>query len=76
MKLSKAAQIIYDYIWVDGQPRGTSFIIGDTYNVDGVEFKTSENTYEELEKYREESSRPYRVIRTGKVVNVMGGRLA
>ena len=50
-------------------------MIGDTYNFRGTEFKATEETYDELFKNQELSNKPYKVIRFGKVVNVMGKKV-
>ncbi|MGM1044732.1 MAG: hypothetical protein ACQEXX_01160 [Bacillota bacterium] len=76
MKLSHEAHTILSICWDGDEPRGTTFVIGDTYNFKGVEFKTTEMTYEELLAHQEVSKRPFKIVRFGKVVNVIGKRLA
>lgn len=75
MKMSHAAHTILSVCWEGDEPRGTSFVIGDTYNFRGTEFKATEETYDELFKNQELTNKPYKVIRFGKVVNVMGKKV-
>ncbi|WP_431785931.1 hypothetical protein [Paenibacillus lactis] len=75
MKLSHAAHTVLSICWDGDEPRSTSFIIGDTYSFKGTEFKPTEDTYDELVKNQEMSNKPYKVVRFGKVVNVIGKRV-
>lgn len=75
MKLSHEAHTILSICWDGDEPRGTSFIIGDTYSFQGTEFKPTEDTYDELFSNQNKQPRPYKVLRFGKVVNVVGGRV-
>ncbi|MBE7896073.1 hypothetical protein G7L40_20765 [Paenibacillus polymyxa] len=42
MQLSHEAQTLLDICWVDGDPRSTTFIIGEKTNFKGIEFKPNE----------------------------------
>lgn len=75
MKLSHAAHTILSICWEGEEPRGTSFVIGDTYNFRGTEFIATEDTYDELVLNQNKQPKSYKVMRFGKVVNVVGGRV-
>ncbi|WP_342423077.1 hypothetical protein [Paenibacillus sp. FSL E2-0178] len=75
MKLSKEAEILLSLCWKNGQRASTTFIIGDRYTWEGKEFKPTENTYEELERYRENGEKQVKIYRNGNYVNITGGVL-
>jgi hypothetical protein len=75
MQLSKEAEIVLSLCWKNGQRASTTFIIGDKYKWEGKEFKPTENTYEELERYRENGEKQIKIYRNGNYVNITGGIL-
>ncbi|MNK57589.1 hypothetical protein D3C87_766480 [compost metagenome] len=75
MKLSHEAHTILSFAWKDETPMATNFIIDNTYEVNGTKLKPTENTYEELVKYQEVTNKPYKLARTGKIVNVTGRKI-
>ncbi|KAF6630664.1 MULTISPECIES: hypothetical protein [Paenibacillus] len=75
MQLSHEAQTLLDICWVDGDPRSTTFIIGEKTNFKGTEFKPNEETYNELLEYQSSSPRPYKIEKFGKFVNLTGRKV-
>lgn len=75
MDISKDAEAILAMCWRDGQPRGTSFIIGEKHtSYYGTEFKATEDTYKELLKHQELVG-TFDLVRGGKVVSITGRKL-
>ncbi|MEK4006534.1 hypothetical protein [Paenibacillus sp. FSL H3-0333] len=75
MKQSKEAEILLSLCWKNGQRASTTFIIGDKYTFEEKDFKPTENTYEELEQYRDSGDKPIKIYRNGNYVNITGGAL-
>lgn len=72
MKLSDEAKHIIGLLWKDGKPMSTNFIIGNTYAIKDKKFKASEKLYEELVAYQKYIPHPYKIMRFGKIVNLIG----
>ncbi|QSF43369.1 hypothetical protein [Paenibacillus tianjinensis] len=78
MKLSPDVQTILSLCWGENDERkSTSFIIDGKHEYitkDGLKFKPTNNTYEELVRYQEdENNRPIKLYRNGDYVNITGG---
>lgn len=77
MKLSKIAEFFLSLCWKDEEIRATTFVLNDTYVLDGVKYILNEELLNELINYQEHSTRTYSVVRMGndKVVNLTGKRI-
>ncbi|MGG1652248.1 hypothetical protein ABHN03_03870 [Paenibacillus sp. NRS-1775] len=75
MNLSKEAETLLNICWVDNEPRSTTFLVGEKTNFNGVEFKPTEDTYNELVEFQSHSTRPYKIEKFGKFVNLTGRKV-
>lgn len=65
-------------ICCDGEEiKATNFVMGENYTYEGKKYELNDDFYNELVKYQEYSSKPFKVVRLGnsKVVNVTGKRV-
>lgn len=75
MKLSSEAKTLLNICWVNDEPRSTTFLVGEKTSFNGIEFKPTEETYNELVEYQSYSDRPYKVEKFGKFVNITGRKV-
>ncbi|WP_211747914.1 hypothetical protein [Paenibacillus sp. Marseille-Q4541] len=76
MKPSKIVEFIVSRCWSGDEIRSTSFVLNDTFVLEGDKYKLDEKLLQDLIKYQEFSIKPYSVTRIGsdKVVSVSGKR--
>jgi hypothetical protein len=79
-KLNSDIQAILSLCWGENDERRcTSFIVDGKHEYttrDGLSFKPTNNTYEELVKYQEDdNNRPIKLYRNGDFVNITGGAI-
>ncbi|WP_326400909.1 hypothetical protein [Paenibacillus ottowii] len=75
MKLSREAETLLNLCWVGNEPRSTTFLVGEKMIFNGIEFKPTEETYDELFEYQQHSIRPYKIEKFGKFVNLTGRKV-
>ena len=76
MKPSKIVEFIVSRCWSGEEIRSTSFVLNDTYVLEGVKYKLDEEVFDGLVSYQEHSLKPYSVTRIGndKVISITGKR--
>lgn len=72
MNWSKECLKLAELCWSGNEIRSTSVFVGQTYISDGIKYKITDSTYDELIEYQKVAEKKFSVFKNRSVINLIG----